>query len=279
MASPAHIRKVLARHAAMVLDPLRTIPLQKAIEHIVRPGDSVCDIGCGLGLLSFFALSAGASQVFAIDCDAESLEVAVTQAKKHGLGNKIVFFEGHSSDIDFDKRVDVAICETIGSAAFDENILATLGDVKKHLLKRGGKIIPEIIELWGAPAVFRSRKAGKIIETARVAKEDLLSRPSCLVSIHTMRPFRTGIHVRKYFTVKKSGRPSGMAVWPRIEWTKGIVTDASPAKAVTHWKQCVLPVKTGFVKPSDRLNCELIIRPNLRNPKEETEVLWKLNVV
>lgn len=266
----------------MVLDPLRTDPLDKAIHKVVKKGDVVCDIGAGLGLLSLFALSAGARFVYAIDCDGESIETAIAHAREHGVIGKISFIEGHSSDVYLPEKANVVICETIGSAAFDENILATLADAKRRFLKQGGKIIPAAIELWAAPATFkipsplRGEGQGEgVIETSHILKKDLLSEPKLLARIKTGGKFSSIIHVKQYFTIKKPGTLSGMAIWPKVDWAKGIETDASPLKPLTHWKQCVLPDKSRSVSAGDKIKFELIIRPDSTNPKEKSEILWK----
>jgi len=264
----------------MVLDPHRTPHLKKAIDRVVQAGDVVCDIGAGLGLLTFFALSAGAKHVYSMDCDRESLGVALQQAKKFDIKRHITFFEGHSSDFDIKQKADVIICETIGSAAFDENILATLHDAKRRLLKRDGKIIPATIELWGAPATFvMPKKTNQMIETELIHTKDLFCRPIRLASVRTKNRFETGIHIVKTFVVKKTGKLCGMALWPRIEWAKGIITDASPLKPETHWKQCILPIPIRHVKVKEKIRFELIIRPDSTNEAEQTEILWKLYVV
>jgi len=277
MRNPKYSKTILARHSAMILDPHRTNPLYKAIHKVVKKGDVVCDIGAGLGLLSFFALSSGASRVYAIDCDTESLNIAMDFAKKHGIADRISFIEGHSSDVYIGEKADVVICETIGSAAFDENILATLADAKKRLIKREGKIIPAAIELWGAPATLQiPQSKDTVIDTALVPKKNLLCKPKRLARIETRNKLAAKIHIDQKFIIMGNGELSGIAVWPKIEWTKGFVTDASPLKAPTHWKQCVLPDRHRAVKRGDKIKCEIIIQPDTSNPKEQTEILWKL---
>lgn len=264
----------------MVLDPLRTRALDRAIHKVVRRGDVVCDIGAGLGLLSYFAISAGAKFAYAIDCDTESLNYAAQHARKNGIFDRIAFIAGHSADVTLPEKVDVIICEVIGSAAFDENILATLIDAKRRFLKDGGKMIPSVIELWGAPATFAARSGkGNMIETAHVAKKDLLCAPKLLARIETTKKFGPAIHIKENFVINKDGKLSGVAVWPKIEWAKGLSTDASPLKPLTHWKQCALPDVKRQVKRGDEVKFELIIGPDPSAPRESTEVLWRSQVI
>ncbi len=272
-----NLKRILTRHADMVLDPWRTVPLQKAIDKVVKRGDVVCDIGSGLGLLSFFALSAGAKRVYAIDSDEESIDVAISFARKHGVFDRISFVKSHSADVWLPEKADVIICETVGSAAFDENILATLHDAKKRLLKRAGRIIPSVIELLGAPAAFgRTISKNGMIDIAPVAPKGLLSEPKTIARMVSAEPFGTSVHSKKTFTINKEGIFSGMAVWPVVQWTTGITTDASPKRPPTHWKQCVLPEKRVRAKNGDRIAFELIMGPDPSNPRDQTEILWKV---
>lgn len=270
-------KKILARHASMILDARRTKPLKSAIDREVKEGDVVCDIGAGLGLLTFYALSAGARHVYAIDCDTESLNVAINYATDHGITNRITFIEGHSQYVDIDKKADVLICETIGSAAFDENILATLFDAKKRLLKKKGKIIPASISLWGAPTNSFVKKANQeTITTTKVFTKELLCKPVCLSHINTGKNFKREIHIKNKFKSRKNSTLRGMAIWPRIEWAKNLITDASPYKSLTHWKQCLLPLPSKKIKKDEHLYFELIIKPGHIDPLEQTEILWKV---
>ena len=58
---------ILDYHASMLLDEVRTSAYFKAIQEIVEPGDVVLDLGCGTGIMSYFACMAGAEKVFAIE--------------------------------------------------------------------------------------------------------------------------------------------------------------------------------------------------------------------
>src|SRR4029077_4660535 len=54
-------------HEPMLLDKIRCDAYRVAMQRMVKPGDVVVDVGAGTGLLSFFALQAGARHVYAIE--------------------------------------------------------------------------------------------------------------------------------------------------------------------------------------------------------------------
>lgn len=54
-------------HEQLVFDKIRCDTFREAIHRVVKPGDVVVDLGAGTGLLSFFALEAGAHHVYAIE--------------------------------------------------------------------------------------------------------------------------------------------------------------------------------------------------------------------
>ncbi|MBI4211266.1 MAG: 50S ribosomal protein L11 methyltransferase [Deltaproteobacteria bacterium] len=307
----ARLEKILSHHAAMVLDPLRTLPLARAIEKIVKPGDVVLDIGTGIGLLSFIAARAGAKQVFAIDANSEAVEVAKSYAQQFGLADRITFFEGLSFDLELEKRVDVIICETIGSLGFDENILATLSDAKKRLLKKGGRIIPDKMELWGVPVTLpllckegqgevdlnsdlltwsnvadfdfaqtigkiRSRKPLKSPLAKMISPKSFLAKPQKLSTIDFQASFKSFLHTKTSFRFLREGVISGMGLWPVVRWAKGLTTDCSPGKPHTHWGQGVLDLPKQKIITGEKKTFELIIEPHPEDPMRNTEILWKI---
>lgn len=50
------------------------------------------DVGCGTGILSFFAAEAGAKKVIAVD-NSEIIFSAMANAKQNGLDDKIIFIK------------------------------------------------------------------------------------------------------------------------------------------------------------------------------------------
>lgn len=286
------MEKVLERHAAMVLDPFRTSAIRQAIDQNVGKSDVVVDVGSGIGLLSFFACRAGAKHVYAIDCDIESVQVAKTLAKRFGYEKQITFVEEISFLAKIDKKADVLICETVGSLAFDENILATMFDAKERLLKPGGKTIPSKLELWGALSDNRSAHSlycdveGLDIapsEEKEVPTHPILVSPSNFLS----KPFLIGtvdfnnISSNSLKTTVKiktihDGICSCIAVWPKITWAEGYITDCSPFSPPTHWKQSLLEVEPSQVNSGEKHRLEFIAGPHPEDNWLQTETLWKL---
>ena len=256
-------KNVIRRHAKMVFDLKRSLPLIEAIQKKVSIGDVVVDLGCGIGLLSFAAVQAGAKRVYAIDLDSEAIEFALWQAKKLNIDQKICFLNDHSFNIDLAEKADLLIQETVGALAFDENFLSTLVDAKKRFLKPKGKIIPEQVSLVGVPV-----GAGK----------KWLSKPLTLAKVATTSWKRPEMDIQKNWKLKKSEKIKGVLVWPHIVWAKGLETDCSPKAPETHWHQTYLAYVNRYpVHATVRgVKLSLKIEPHPQNPLYNSQIEWQV---
>ncbi len=262
------------RHAHMVEDQHRTPMLVRAVATCVHPGDTVLDIGTGLGVLAIAAARAGAKRVFALDVDGHALREAKANARRAGVEDRIEFRQEISFSAKLPERCDVILCETVGSFGFDENILATLRDAKRRLLKRGGRIVPQKLELFGAP-IDRMPKLDLPAEIGRVRPSELLGPAVKIAGIDFAGRIPEGIHARIALPVRKTGTAVAVALWPRATWWKGNASDASPMKPATHWKQGILELEPRVVKAGQKLKLELIIGPHPEEPLLMTERLWR----
>ncbi len=66
----------------------------RALEDIVRPGDSVLDVGTGSGILAIAALKLGASRVLGVDTDEVAIQSAVENANRNNAGDVTIFWQG-----------------------------------------------------------------------------------------------------------------------------------------------------------------------------------------
>jgi len=147
---------MLDEHLGYVADRVRLDAFRAAVAKIIRPGDSVADLGCGTGVLGLLCLEAGASRVWAIDSTA-MLEIARQSMERAGLTDKVRFVRGHSHRVELPEPVDVLICDHVGFFGFDYGIVQTLQDARGRFLKPGGLILPRSIHL--KLAAVQSEKA------------------------------------------------------------------------------------------------------------------------
>ncbi|HSM17886.1 MAG TPA: 50S ribosomal protein L11 methyltransferase [Gemmatimonadales bacterium] len=64
------------------------------LEHLVRPGAVVLDLGSGSGILAIAALAIGARQAIGIELDPQAVEVAEANARMNGVGHAASFLTG-----------------------------------------------------------------------------------------------------------------------------------------------------------------------------------------
>ena len=135
----------------LMMGPDRTSVLARAISETVQKGDLVVDLGAGTGILSVLAAMAGAEKVVAVEINPNSLALAREIIKKNRLEGKIQLVGGNAFEFKMKERADVAISETISSTCFLEQVIPLMQHARKHLLKKGGKTIPEKITIMCAP--------------------------------------------------------------------------------------------------------------------------------
>jgi SAM-dependent methyltransferase len=80
----------------------------------IGQGDTVIDVGCGSGVLSFVAARLGAGRVIGCDISEEAVEVARLNAKELGLDDRCEFRVGSLLDPVRDVRADVMIGDVSG---------------------------------------------------------------------------------------------------------------------------------------------------------------------
>jgi protein arginine N-methyltransferase 1 len=142
----------LYEHEKMLADSVRVDAYRAAIARQVRPGDVVVDLGTGTGILAMLAARQGAERVYAID-HSPFIEVARAAAEANGI-DTIVFEQVNSRSFAPPEKVDLVVHEQMGDSLFDENMVHNLLDLKRRVLREGGRILPARFELYVEPVVL-----------------------------------------------------------------------------------------------------------------------------
>ena len=103
-----------------LFDHTRTLNLEEAINKTVKDGDIVLEAGGGTGILSMFALKAGAKHVYVIELSARFTQVIREIAKLNGFEDRITVINGDATETDIPEKVDVYISELLCTGLFNE---------------------------------------------------------------------------------------------------------------------------------------------------------------
>lgn len=141
----------LSQQQNMMQDYIRTSTYQRAIlsNSIDFKDKVVLDVGAGSGILSFFAVQAGAKKVYAVEASnmARNAEILVAA---NNLSDRIQVIAGKIEEISLSEYVDCIISEPMGYMLYNERMLESFLHAKKWLTP-GGKMFPSRGDLHIAP--------------------------------------------------------------------------------------------------------------------------------
>jgi predicted RNA methylase len=253
------------QHRTILADKVRLEAYQKGIHEVVKEGDVVADIGTGSGILTFFALQAGARKVYAIEQN-KIIKEAEELAKINGLEKKIVFVRGRSDRVELPEKVDVITSELIGHFGLEENLLHFKINARERFLKPGGRLVPawlelhlvpveaekiwkENIELWDSDyygvdfSPVRNCAVSQRYVTNCTNKAIRLAAPSVTSHINFYEIEKIPFVFQGKFIISKKGKFHGLVGYFEAGLSPGVVLSASFENALTHWKQNFFPVE------------------------------------
>ncbi|MFH1055476.1 MAG: methyltransferase domain-containing protein [Candidatus Altiarchaeota archaeon] len=266
-------------HRTLLEDRVRVEAFRKAIEETVKPGDRVLDLGTGTGILAFLAAKAGAGKVIGVD-SASIIDVAGKTAKKNGIGN-VEFIRADLRDLDIEK-VDCIICELLGMHITDEGIIYKTENALKFL-KKGGRIMPERIDIYLAPVESPDAGLGfwrmlyevdysaveKVPHEIRnydMSRSKFLSQPQRIAEIDLTTEGGKNIKYSGRFRMDSDGEFHGCVMYFEAKLSKNVTLSTDPRKPQTHWKQVFLPNDQRMkVRKGDALKAE--VKAVYRNTK------------
>ena len=263
----------------LVLDKVMCAAYREALRRTVKPGDVVVDLGAGTGLLSFFAIEAGARHVYAIEMSATA-EVAAKLIVANGLQERITLIGNNSAKVRLPELCDLLVTNAYDSFCFDdENIVPYIADARRRFLKPGARIIPESCDtvlmpfssdafgpglfperLYGFDyQAFREVRFGAPITVAAPGKAFTCLGPQKLFARLnfyeiTKAPGAASVE----FRVSSEGRLDGFLGWFESQLCEGVVFSNAPHLPATCWLQLCFPVQDQpGVCPGDTITLHL----------------------
>uniref|UniRef100_A0A8B9GWG1 Coactivator-associated arginine methyltransferase 1 n=1 Tax=Astyanax mexicanus TaxID=7994 RepID=A0A8B9GWG1_ASTMX len=240
----------------------------------------VLDVGCGSGILSFFAAQAGARKVYAVEAStmAQHAEVLVNSNR---LMDRVVVIPGKVEEVTLPEQVDIIISEPMGYMLFNERMLESYLHAKKFL-KPNGKMFPTIGDVHLAPFTdeqlymeqftkanfwYQPSFHGVDLSALRgAAVDEYFRQPIVLILIFFSLFLRIEIPFK--FHMMHSGLVHGLAFWFDVAFMGSVMTvwlSTAPTEPLTHWYQvrCLLQSPL-FAKAGDTMSGTAILIANKR---------------
>jgi len=284
-------------HEEMLKDDVRTRSYRDAIyqnRHIFKD-KVVLDVGCGTGILSMFAVRAGAKHVIGVDMSS-IIEKAREIVAINGMADKITLVQGKMEEaiLPFPK-VDIIISEWMGYFLLYESMLDTVLYARDKYLVPGGKIFPDKATIYLAAIEDGEYKEDKIgfwdsvygfnyspmkeialteplVDTVEIKAVVTDPYPVLTLDLYTVTSADLSFNVPFSLVCKRNDFVHAMIAWFDIDftaWHKPITFSTGPHTKYTHWKQTVFYLRDVLtVEEEEKINGCLINRPNSKNKRD-----------
>jgi len=284
-------------HRTMIRDRVRTEAFRAAIDAVVRPGDTVLDVGAGSGVLSVFAARAGAARVYAVEQTSIAV-LAQELAAANRVDDIVRVIQGDVMDIEPPERVDVVVSEWLGGFGIDEGMLVPVIAARDRWLEPGGAMIPRSVTAWAA--LVHDRHLADMVSFLRdmpyglrlddlvdktvneilysgtfrhLAAGDLRSEPGRLWTTDAgVIPFEQACAAHEAETllpVRHHGTANALALWFSAELAPGVSLSVGPGDPPTHWGMTTAPLSSPV-----ELRPGMVVRSRVRTTPAQPVGTW-----
>lgn len=276
----------IAAYGRMITDERRTTPFVDALRHAVGPDSVVLDIGTGTGIFSFLACQFGAARVYAVEPDADAIEVAKRCAQGIPGSERITWIHGLTTDRDLPEQVDVVIGDLHGTLPFFKGNIESMADARKRHLKPGGRMIPSRDVLHAAPATaadeyklvevpWRSNGHGIDLSAALpyvvnqwwraraepIDSNQLLAEPQTWGIVDYTAAETSNIDHTLTWEAERAGTMHGLYVWFDGDLGEGFGTSNAPYLPELVYGRAFFPLEHPVeVAAGDRISTRLVVR-------------------
>jgi len=287
-------------HEEMLKDEVRTKSYMSSIvqnKHLFKD-KVVLDVGCGTGILSMFAATAGAKKVYAVDFSGIA-EQAKEIVKLNGLDHIVQVIRGKIEEVELDcglQKVDIIISEWMGYFLLYESMLDSVLEARdKWLNPETGIMLPdkatmyiagiedaqykeEKISFWDSVYGFDMTPIKKIaiqeplVET--VDREAVMSTAYKLVEfdVGTMKREEVDFSTTFEITAKRDDYCHALIVYFDITFSKchkPVFFSTGSHAPYTHWKQTVFYLRDDLtVCAGEKITGEITTKQNKGNKRD-----------
>lgn len=292
----------LSQQQNMMQDYVRTSTYQRAIHtnSCDFKDKVVLDVGAGSGILSFFALQAGARKVYAVEASSMAKHAQLLVQSNNSSG-RIEVIAGKIEEIELPEPVDIIISEPMGYMLLNERMLETYLHAKKWLRSpETGRMFPTRGDLHIAPFTdaqlymeqtskanfwfskdfhgvdLRALHSAATSEYFKQPIVDTFDIRICMSkTVRHIIDFQTAhetdlhcISIPLEFIANQTGHIHGLAFWFDVAFIGSISTiwlSTAPSQPLTHWYQvrCLLSTPL-FVNKGQQINGSCVLRANKR---------------
>ncbi|EEH39740.2 HNRNP arginine N-methyltransferase [Paracoccidioides lutzii Pb01] len=284
-------------HEEMLKDEVRTRSYRDAIyqnRHLFK-NKIVLDVGCGTGILSMFAVRAGANHVIGVDMSS-IIEKARQIVAVNGMADKITLLQGKMEEVHLPfPKVDIIISEWMGYFLLYESMLDTVLYARDTYLVPDGKIFPDRATIYLAAIEDGEYKDDKIgfwdnvwgfnyspmkdvalteplVDTVELKALVTDPCPVLTLDLYTVTTADLAFTVPFKLTAKRSDFIHAIIAWFDIDFTachKHIRFSTGPHAKYTHWKQTVFYIREVLtIEENESVTGFLKNKPNEKNKRD-----------